>query len=234
MSLMKFRSAIVVFAACFVTLLTMLTSAQESSVTPKAQVTSHRDATVTYLPQLDERDAQVLAVMSKRVDVEFIDTPFVEAIEKLSDLARVSMVVDQERIKFDGISMETPITLKLTHATVQEVLNRMTCNWEIKGGTLVLTSFGDAFVNRFYPIGDLVNPSDELAVRELSASIQSLTNGPWIDDEGEGGCISNSSCTKSLLISAPWQLHTEIVDALNTIRQAKKAGDALDAKRGGK
>ncbi|MBM80659.1 MAG: hypothetical protein CMJ78_08710 [Planctomycetaceae bacterium] len=94
-----------------------------------------------------------------------------------------------------------------------------------------MTHSSTAFIDRFYPIGDIVDPLDKTAVKELSTTIVLMTNGPWVDDEGTGGVIIPSRNTKSLHIRANWQLHGEIVEALDTIRQAKEAGEAMNAIR---
>ena len=146
----KSRLLFVSCTTCLLTLLTYLALAKETQPSPTRAKSVRANGAATFVPRLDEKEQQLLAAMSKRVDVEFENTPLSAAVQELSKLSDIPILVDLEQVEVDGISVDSTIDLKLSHLPLHETFNHLGCNWVIEDGALLLTSFDDAFIDRIH------------------------------------------------------------------------------------
>ncbi|QDU25424.1 hypothetical protein ETAA8_04920 [Anatilimnocola aggregata] len=61
--------------------------------------------------------------LSKRIAVEFLDTPLSEVLTFLSDLADVQMFVNQRALENEGLAVDTPVTISLKSVRVDMLLD---------------------------------------------------------------------------------------------------------------
>ena len=76
----------------------------------------------------------------KPTSVTFEDAPLNEVCDYLADINEIPVMLNRTHLSDEGIALDTPVTLKLTELTYEEVLNHLTrrlgLGWEVDSGII--------------------------------------------------------------------------------------------------
>lgn len=140
-----------------------------------------------------EEDARIRQQLAKTLEgCEFQDTPLADAVGFLQDKLDVQVLLMKHRLNEEAIAIDSPITLTLKNATGELLLKRMlqplNLAWNIEQGVLVITTaahHAEQMVTKVYDVRELL--ARGLHPDRLVGGLQSTTQGPWRNRDGEGG-----------------------------------------------
>ncbi len=187
---------------------------------------------VEYLPRPWPEDGRIVRALDARTSFDFNDVPLTEVIKQISQQHKINVVIDYAAfkpdnppkairvppLKVDGISLKNALKL---------ILDRHQLSFVIEHEVLKLLPQEAAIrktITLIYPVRDLVSESGDF--ESLITAIQeSVGRGTWSKDGAEVariiGTISKVPASGSLVIHHNWQTHSEVLELLRTLRQAK-------------
>ncbi|HEY3968346.1 MAG TPA: hypothetical protein VGM05_27525, partial [Planctomycetaceae bacterium] len=84
------------------------------------------DKSPTLRPTLAEQhEAAITKALDKTIAVDIKGVPIEQAVRDLAQLVSVPVEFDRERIKDDGVSLDTPVTLNVPQITLRSALRLM-------------------------------------------------------------------------------------------------------------
>lgn len=195
--------------------------------------------TTPFLPTSGKKEQRILAALADETEVNFVETPLIDAAQFLSELTNIPIIVDQAALDEEGIPVDEPIHLKLAGVSLRSALTLMFddlgMTWVVEDEVLKLTTKTKANLKqltRVYPVADLIDPLNEDSVKELVTAIQSsLPDASWEDVDGSGGTVSPVSFTKSLVVRQTRKTHEDIVTLLDSLREAQKLAQVMEKRR---
>lgn len=195
--------------------------------------------TTPFLPALSVKEQRILAALADDADVEFVDTPLVDAVQYLSEVAKIPIIVDQSSLNDEGIPSDEPVHLKVSSVTLRSALSLMLddlgMTWVVEDEVLKITSKTKARekqLTRVYPVADLIDPHNDDSFGELITAIQSsVPEATWEEVDGSGGAVNPVSFTKSLVIRQSRKAHEGIVTLLDSLREAQKLAGTMEKER---
>ncbi len=130
----------------------------------------------------------------KEIDVEFIDTPLLDAVDYLSDATKMPAFIDEKALAAREIALKVPITFLASKTPVNLILNRMLkplkLAWYSKNGMLFITTRiaeEDILFTKYYPVKPILDLG--FSQQQLVNLVQNMTSGPWVDVDGTGGVM---------------------------------------------
>ncbi len=134
---------------------------------------------------------KIQAALDELVDVEFLDTPLSDAMEFLSDVHKIPIIIDEQALAEDGIATDEPLNRTLSGLRLDSALNillkdlRLTYYVDNEVMTITTEVVEDERTEtRIYPIGnlvslgidlqaleDLLNPDNDIEVHLLGANV---------------------------------------------------------------
>lgn len=162
--------------------------------------------------------------LRENVSVDFEDTPLTEAMETLSQATGISIRLEPQSLRDEGIRVREPLTLSLEERQLDTVLaaafHNLGLTWRIDDGVLWITTGTTAAYDlktAVYDVRDLCRDNDES--NSLMDAIQSATSGEWMDIDGIGGEISFPK-SGVMVVRQTEQLHYELLTLLENYRTA--------------
>lgn len=202
---------------------------------------------------LPTAEAQLLSTLDQPGEFEFVDVPLRDVLDFLSKYLNTPIYVARHELEQSGLSLETAITLTLSHVKVQTVLDVILSplgfGWCVEGRALLVTSkeaAQECLRTQLYDVSDLVSRNraaaanrDDNTVPEKSppTELESLsmlitqqtgdaTCGPWIGIDGSGG-IAIPFEPSILVVRQNERVHEEIRRLLSDLRRHSQPADAL-------
>ena len=114
-------------------------------------------------------EEEILRALDKNTQLEFQGTPLSEAIAYISDLHGIPILIDENSIADEGVSVDEPIDLFLSDVTLRSafkiMLEDLGLTYVIRDEVMQIVSITEAEETtqvRVYPVGDLVIPPTPL------------------------------------------------------------------------
>lgn len=112
-------------------------------------------------------EERIIAALGEETEIEFTDTPLVDAMEFLSELHNITIILDEEALREEGISPDEPLNRVLSGITLRSALKILLEEYGLtymiqdevmKITTIIVAEDPDNYSTRVYPVGDLVIP----------------------------------------------------------------------------
>jgi len=185
------------------------------------------------------------AVIAKALDakspVGFKEVPLKDVADFLEDRHKIEIVLDSRALDDLGIGGDTPVTLKLEHASLRTVLelilHELDLTYRVRHEVLLITSPEAAEANpriEVYDVLDLVDRGEDVpaygsrydydTLIEMTTSMVRPTS--W-QDAGGAGAVEGALGT--LVVSQTHQVHEQISLLLAAVEKGRKSkpGDVL-------
>lgn len=181
------------------------------------------------IPRRMSSDAEVVAALQTKIDLNVIETPLAEVAAKLVEMTNINVDLDIHALEEVGSGSETPVTLQLKGMRLKSVLNHllreMDLVYTVRGGALVVTTpeaLEGELLTKAYPVDDLVDDkpegTGEFGIDALISSMQStIEPSTW---EDVGGIASIAELGKMLSIKQTFPAHQRIEQFLAALRKA--------------
>lgn len=140
------------------------------------------------------RHAEIRSAMETKVTVDFQETPFVFAVQTLSEQVQIDIRIDRASLAKSTVRERTPVTLKQADqklvAVLQTMLSNLGLSWFLRDEVLWITT--DEAANRFrktavYDVRDLCQNQRES--NALKDAIQKQTRAAWRSTNESGGVM---------------------------------------------
>jgi hypothetical protein len=195
------------------------------------------DKSPTLRPTLAEQhEAAITKALDKTIAVDIKGVPIEQAVRDLAHLISVPVEFDRERIKDDGVSLDTPVTLNVPQITLRSALRLMFEHEQlaflVANETLLVTtsqSAADMLETRIYDVSDLVLTRD--AKVPGRADFTSLMNvistcvqpDSWENLSGSGSIMPISSgALRSIAVRQMQDVHDQVARILADLRKARR------------
>ncbi len=157
--------------------------------------------------------------------IEFRDMPFARAIGLLAALSGLPITIDPEAVARLQISLRDPITIRMTGATLEEVLQEIVAkqgmSFTAEDGQLLVTDPAEQRekIRRIrYTVSDLTN-NDKSAADQLAALVQKLiAPQSWQSAGGEGTIETEKT---ALVVAQTAAVHDQILIFCEKLRNAR-------------
>ena len=171
-------------------------------------------------------ERRIESSLDKSLSLSFQNTPLTEVVASFARQISINVVLDNEALTEEGIATDTPVTLQLTQITgrsaLELLLRPLQLSAVIDNEVLFVTTAQkekDKLVSHTYPVSDLIGSSDDYST--LIRMIENSTSGPWMN-QGEGGTITESSITGSLVVRQTLIVQRQVLNVLRQQREAQK------------
>ena len=164
------------------------------------------------------------------IDISFENTPLKTVLEELRDLQGINIVPDKPALDEAGVSMESPISIKLKQVSLRSalvlILHQVKLTYVVRDGVLQFTTPQRAQAQSkqkrlTYPVADLLHgPMTQAELIDLTT--RSIAPESWSISGGKGR-IEYVKETKALMISQSIDVHEQIQDLLAALRRLEDA-----------
>jgi hypothetical protein len=146
----------------------------------------------------DNDKAAVEAKLAKRIgEIDFIDVPLTDAIDHLSEMVDIDILLDRGALTDEGVALDQPVTLKVQRAnptarlTLELLLEPVKLSYTICDGLIMVTTTAQANQILVYNVRDLVGrvPLDDGAAPAAGMM------GGWSGGAQGGGFFDASSAS---------------------------------------
>jgi hypothetical protein len=171
-------------------------------------------------------EERIRRALKSPTEVDFAQTPLQDALEYLKDYHEIRIWVDEAALADENVPMDTPVTLSLSGARLESVLNVMLTplhlDYLIEDEMLKITTHDEAqqiWQLRIYPVRDLLGAG--FSPEELQDVItSSVAPQSWTDKAGQA---SVRIVRENLLIvrQTP-EAHRELASALEKLNTAMR------------
>ena len=171
-----------------------------------------------------------IAIMNQPVDNwDFSAVPLKDVVEFVAADQNITLLVDERRLRQNGIRVDTPVTQSLQDTTFDAAMSRILA-------PLRLTMIPEKDLREFkitdrlraeetltvvtYPVADLVDQQGPFRfdAMNLINHLRNSTSGHWLAIAGVGGTIRFQSNTFGLVVRCDWSNHVQIYELLQGIR----------------
>jgi type II secretory pathway component GspD/PulD (secretin) len=136
-------------------------------------------------PRQSDMEKEIERRLSSPVSLNFHEAPLSQVLNDLRDFNAINIVVDQPALQEEGVSLETPISMKLDRVSLKSALNlllhQVHLTYVIKDDVLQITSESQArgkLVTMTYQVADLVIPVQDFG------DIRTPLNPPPLSPQG--------------------------------------------------
>jgi hypothetical protein len=180
--------------------------------------------------RLDRGSARIEEVLNTQDNWQFGERPLNEVVDALRKRFAITLYIDQSALDDEGIDPTLSVQWVNGYTTVESLLRlelgSLGLGIHVEDDVLLittLTKIGETFLNRIYPVGDLMESSvdPDRDYDYLVHAIQQTTSGIWMDVDGTGGTIMPFPKTRSLIIRQTYPVHREIERLLLGLRTAR-------------
>lgn len=165
----------------------------------------------------------ITIALDQETTLEFTDMPLAEVVDYVAASREIPVIIDKKSLDEVGLGSDTPITVSLSGISLRSCLARMLgeldLDYFIENEMLVITSEQEARLRldpRVYKLDDLQIPPEKLI--ELIQSM--VAPDTWEEQGGTGRITSLGESTYVLIIAQTDQVHEQIADLLEKLRQA--------------
>jgi tetratricopeptide (TPR) repeat protein len=185
----------------------------------------------------EEREKAIERTLRKPVSLNFKETPLKQVLEDLADANGINIVIDKPALQEEGVTLESPISMKLDQVSLKSALNlilhQVHLTYVIKDEVLQITTEPHShggFVTMTFSVGDLVAsaefaamlggkpPADEALIRFLCSSTAPRS---W-SEQGGPGTVDYFPLTKSLVVNQTPDVQEQVSDLLEVLRRELK------------
>ena len=170
--------------------------------------------------------------------LDCVDKPLHELVSDLSRRMGVPMVLEKRTLEEAAISLETPVTARISEVSYRSLLRRvlkdLKLTWTVRDEVILITTPEEAeamLETRLYPVLDLVaiaGAAPDKAMREVhdyDTLIETITTtveaDSW-DEVGGPGTIAEYPQAGALVISQTAEIHEQVEKVLAAIRRVKQ------------
>ena len=186
----------------------------------KNEPVSSKPIQVTSVGQC-ESEVRILATMDDETSLRFIDTPLVEALESVSEIHGIPILVDRRALEEIGLAEDTPVSIGLKEISLRSalrlLLRDLDLTYMVKDEVLQITTLESAeqnLVTRMYRMpGDLIRNTGEI----VEALQMSVVPNTW---SVQGGPSMAFTIDHVLIISTTSDVHHQVESFLNTLMEA--------------
>jgi hypothetical protein len=197
----------------------------------------------------NEKEAEIIkALEKKQVSFNFEGTPLKQVVEDLRNLTGLNIYVDMPALDEEGISMDTPITIKFEQISLKAGLKMLLHNakltYVVQDEVLKITTLESQKGTPYsatYPIGDILDQDfacflgacksrAEKANTIVTVIRKIVSSRSWIDAGGPG-TIEYFPMSQYLVVNQTADVHEVIAEVLQTLRRQlwlKDDGDASE------
>lgn len=181
---------------------------------------------------LPEIERQETAIRKPIASIALDQVPFDQAVETLRTLSGVNIWVDWPSLALEDFVRNTPVSLRLTHVTLSEALDRLLSRpvgavelgYGVEDGVVLITTrqcAGQYVITRAYDVRDMILPIGTPGRADgIDALIRYLTRSvdpdSWKDNGGVFGKIQEVN--GRLIVTQSWQSHEKIARWLDMLR----------------
>jgi hypothetical protein len=208
------------------------------SVADAQDAATSRDAPLGYDSPADDA---IRKALEKKANVDFAEVPLAQVIDSLASDHSISVLLDKKALDDAGVGTDTPITFKLSGASLRSVLKGMLkeldLTWVISDGVLTVTTVDEAgqrLTTRVQDVTDLLTPrkaeSEVVTIpvenleKPLIDTIQAIVAPTTWDDVGGPG--SAKLFNGMLVLSQTDEVHEEIAKLLGELRKVQARREA--------
>lgn len=181
-----------------------------------------------------QQEDEIRLVLTQPTHIEMVDMPLSDAIQYLSDLHNIQILIDHKALEDAGASAETLITFKVENISLESALELMLrdhdLTWMVSNGVLLITSndrASERLSTRLYPVNDLVQKNAEGVAdyKPLIGTIQITIDMVSWDEVGGPGTVSPYAGV--LVVSQTEQTHRKLEAFLIAMRKANLLASEL-------
>jgi hypothetical protein len=155
------------------------------------------------------------------------DVPLGKAILDIAKKADVKITIDPKALEEEGITEETPITLRTKHeimlkSTLNLILDPLHLMYEINGAEIIIISdsqYDSRIITKKYSIADMaVTPTEQKVLLEKLRKHAALIAPKGTFNE-ENLILSKDG--KQIILEQTWSVHEEVMALLKALRYEK-------------
>jgi hypothetical protein len=179
-----------------------------------------------------DKEADIERQLNKPVSFKFTDRPLREVIDDIRAWNGINIDIDEPALAQEGISLDRPITIKLTEVSLKTALNLLLRQahlvYVIRDEVLQITTpacGSGKLLTRIYQVADLVRPTAKgkparQADMESLVSIITSTIQPqsWAG-RGGAGTIDYHALSRALVVTQTPDNHEQVADLLAALRR---------------
>lgn len=185
--------------------------------------------------------AAILNRLQKKVSISFQNTPLAGALEEISDLCGINIVIDRKVLEEEGIKVDRPLTMKMQAATLSAALKvlveQVGLSFVVKDEVVLVTTPARArgkLMQKVYPVKDLIEATTKRSRKEAQANapsadqllIMCITNTlapqSW-SVMGGSGAIEYFAGSHALVVNQTVDVHEQITEFLEALRRLHAA-----------
>ena len=195
-----------------------------SAATPQATSGAAPAPTIRRLQAF----AKIAAALDEEIVMEFSETPLSEVIDYLKTARNIPIIIDRQALDGIGLGSDSPITVSINGVSLRSCLARLLdelgLDYAIANEMLVITSKEAARTQldpRIYSTDGLQIPEEKLI--EIITSM--VAPDTWEETGGTGKITGLGDTMHGLVIAQTDQIHDQIADLLEKLRQANVSRD---------
>jgi RNA polymerase sigma factor (sigma-70 family) len=168
--------------------------------------------------------ARIEAALEQETSIEFVDTPLSEAVQYISNVHHITIMIDKPELTNVGIATDEPVNLIISDIKLESMFNLLLepleLTYLIRDEVLMITTTEKAENTLETRVYDLrwLPPNTSLQMPEL---LQSSTDGPWKTTDGIGGTAT--PIEDGLIVRHTQRMHREITQLLEQLRRHAEA-----------
>lgn len=193
-------------------------SARDAIVQEAKQALAAGRKPVKVASNPNEAEAKIKASLSDETSVTFIQTPLSEAMQSISAMHEIPVVVDRRALEEIGLTADAPVTISLKNVTLRSALRLMLreldCTYIVKDEVLQITTLEAAEQNltlEMYQLPDNLAAKSDQVIKVLTGTVVPDT---W---ETLGGPSSAMSIDHVLVISTTSDVHARVESFLEKL-----------------
>ncbi|MFK8111328.1 MAG: RNA polymerase sigma factor [Rubripirellula sp.] len=203
-------------------------------ITADMSVLVHKGIGATRWTNIDEEaEKKIAAALASETRVQFADTPLNDAVNTLSALHQVPIMINRRALEEIGLSSDIPVRLEMAGVKLKSVLSlvlsELDLTYTVQGESLTITSVEDAeqnLINRVYWLEGTGLPSGDF--QSILESIQtSITPETWEALGGPSTMAPLISARPAIVISTTYHVHENIDQFFNVLRETHFGQDPI-------
>ena len=186
-------------------------SARDAVVQKAKQALVDGRKPVKVAPNPNDAEARIKSTLNDETSVTFIHTPLSDAMQSVSDMHNIPVVVDRRALEEIGLADDTPVTISLKNVTLRSALRLMLreldCTYVVKDEVLQITTMEAAEQNltlEMYQLPQNLAAKSDQVIKVLTGTVVPDT---W---ETLGGPSSAMSIDHVLVISTTSDIHARV------------------------
>lgn len=161
---------------------------------------------------------KIFTALDEPTQLEFIDTPLGDAIDFLSSLHNIQIVLDQRALLVQGIGTDTPVTRVFQEITLasalQMLLGDLDLDYLVANEVLLITTRKEAAARLETHVYETRLLKTVPSRRLAEVVVETVAPQSWYDEGGAGRIQSLPGC---LIIHQTQRVHAEVVDLLQQL-----------------